>query len=317
MGRTRLRLAFREMVHPKRPYDFKHSVQNPVYYPTPIEETADSRKWFTMRWGSKAIGVRLSDLGSVDRPSVGVSVFSQGRVDRDPLMSELSYRFGWDEDYSPLYALARRDGRLGSAAGRLRGTRLLCAESLYDYLMISIFLQNTNVKRSAQMTRAMLEAYGELVEFDGKALYCFWTPRRILRVSEAELRGLRVGYRAKSFLRASQDCLKLDEGGMRRLDGERLRDSLLSIYGVGPASLDSLMRDVFHRWDALNVVPPWEAKIYHRLLGTNSESPDRILSEIKRRYGGLRALAIYYLFVDLAWRHREKPIEWFGKVMPY
>ena len=104
---------------------------------------------------------------------------------------------------------------------------------------------------------------------------------------------------------------------MRELNKEELRKILLSIYGVGPASLDNLMSDVFHCKDALNTIPPWETKIYSKILGLKIKDPKRILYKIKRDYGKWRAVAIHYLFMDLNWRHKEKPIGWYGKIMPY
>ena len=197
--------------------------------------------------------------------------------------------------------------------------RLFCAEDLYDYLMIAILLQNCTVKRTAQMTKTMLEKYGAPLEFDRHRLYCFWSPTRLLRVPEQELRDLKVGYRAKTFLRVSQDFVdgKISEIEMRKLDNAALRKALLSIYGVGPASLDYLMRDVFHRRDALNTVPPWEAKIYSRILGINNVDSVRILDLIKRCYDSWRAVAVHYLYMDLCWRHKAKRIDWLEKLLPF
>ena len=313
----KLKQVFKTNVNPKAPYTFKYSTQNPSHFPTPTGENTDNAMWFTMRWNKQPIGVRFVNRGSVNKPAVEVTTFSKKSIDEKSLIKELAYRFEWDEDYSDFYTLIKKDDKLDSILKIFRGMRLFCAENLHNYLMIAILLQNANVKRTTQMAKAMLENYGDLLEFDGKRLYCFWTPEKILKVSEEELRKLKVGYRAKSFLRASQDYLKLNEEEMRQLNNEELKKALLSIYGVGPASLDYLMRDVFHSRDALNTIPPWEAKIYSKLLEMKSTDPKQILAEIKKRYDTWRAVAIHYLFMDLNWRHKEKPIEWFGKIMPY
>ncbi len=267
------------------------------------------------------MGVRLRTRGSLWNPSVNVTVYGQRPVlksDMKRVLEELGYRFDWYEDYSGLYKLVRKDSLLASAVKRLEGMRSFCQESLYDLLMITILLQNTPVRRTETMTRAMLETYGDLLGFDGQRLYCFWPAERIARSSEEKLRALKVGYRAKLFLRASEDYLALDEQDLRNRDDESLRKALLAIYGVGPASVDYLMSGAFHRKTALNTVPSWEAKIFSRILFRRpSASPVRILEELKRRYGAWRGLAAHYLFMDLCWRHREKPIDWFSKLMPY
>ncbi len=315
--KMKLKQASKISVYPKAPYNFKYSTQNPSHFPTPTGESTNKTMWFTTHWNNQSIGVRLDNLGSVNKPIVEVTIFSKRQIDEKSLMKELAYRFEWNEDYSDFYTRIKKNDQLSPLLKKFRGMRLFSSENLYDYLMIAILLQNAHVKRTTQMTKAMLENYGDLLEFDGKKFYCFWIPEKILKVDEEELRKLKIGYRAKSFLRASKDYLKLNEEEMRHLNNEELKKALLSIYGVGPASLDYLMRDVFHRRDALNTIPPWEAKIYSKLLEMKSPVPKQILTEVKKRYNDWRAVAIHYFFMDLNWKHKEKPIEWFGKIMPY
>jgi len=313
----KLKQIHQTTIEPKAPYNFKYSVQNPSYFPTNLHRETASTKWFTMRWQGKPLGVRLANKGAVGKPVVELTIYATETLCVDLVLKELEYRFEWFEDYSEFYALVKNDSKLAPLLPKFKGMRTLCAEGLYDYLMIAIPIQNANAKWSAKMMRAMLENYGDLLEFDNQQLYCFWSPERLLKVPEAELRALKVGYRAKSFLRASQDFLKLDEFEMRNLDNAALKKTLLSIYGVGPASLDYLMQDVFHRRDALNTVPPWEAKIYSRILGINSVDASRILDFVKQRYGRWRAIAMHYLFMDLSWRHKEKRIDWLEKLLPF
>jgi len=310
----KLNQIFQTTIKPTPPYNFKYSAQNPSHYPTPTGKNTNDAMWFTLRWRDQPIGIRLKNTGSTQKPAVEITIYSDKKFNCDALVKELAYRFEWFEDYSEFYQKFPNP-----IFKKYVGMRLFCAEDLYDYLMITIFLQNCTAKRTAQMTQTMLEKYGTVLEFDGQNHYCFWSPERLLRASEQELRDLKVGYRAKTFLRVSQDLVdgKLDEITMRSLDSEALKKALLAIYGVGPASLDYLMRDVFHRRDALNTVPPWEAKIYSRILELDTTDPKELLEIIARRYGSWRAVAIHYLFMDLAWRHKIEPIEWYGKLMPF
>ena len=54
------------------------------------------------------------------------------------------------------------------------------------------------------MTKNMLEKYGYKVKFDKKELYEFWQPEKIAKVFEKALRELKVGYRAKLFVKLSK-----------------------------------------------------------------------------------------------------------------
>ncbi len=312
--------VFRRLVTPKPPYNFDFSVKNPAHYPTPTVSWVPGKPWFTLRWKGEAFGVRLANRGSVSKPRVEVTVYSQQKLEEDrgaELLKELGYRFELFEDYREFYKMARKNKLLSRCVRRLRGMRGFCVEGLYEYLMIAILLQNATVRRTEAMSKALLEKYGSLVNF-GHRLYCFWTPKRVIEAGEAGLRALKVGYRSKSVIRASIDLGHLDEMEMRNMDDEHLRKTLLGIYGVGPASVDYIMSDVFHRTTALNTLPTWETKIYSRILFNKPwVNPKRILAEFKHKYDPWRGLAAHYLFMDIAWRHKEKSIQWFSNLMPY
>ena len=144
-------------------------------------------------------------------------------------------------------------------------------------------------------------------------MYCFWRPQTLLRVGEPELRALRVGYRAKSLRRiaASLAADEVREVPLRGADPEAVRRELLRLYGVGPASVWYILADVFHHYDAFDVISPWEQKIYSRLLfGRELVSAERILHAFKQRWGRWRMLASHYLFEDLFWLRQRRRVEW-------
>lgn len=136
--------------------------------------------------------------------------------------------------------------------------------SLYEYLIIAIVLQNAPVRRSVSMMQALLEAYGTLLSFDARNLYSFWSPEKIDRATEEELRLLKVGYRARSIKRVTEAFVRgqVDESDLRKRSKEEQRKTLLGLYGIGPASVEYILSDVFHHYDELTTIPPWEQKIY-------------------------------------------------------
>ena len=87
---------------------------------------------------------------------------------------------------------------------------------------------------------------------------------------------------------------------------------LLSLYGVGPASVGYILVDVFHAFDELAHISPWEQRIYSRLLlggSAGDPAPVPVLLERIAQWSPWRALAVHYLWEDLFWRHREEPID--------
>lgn len=268
-----------------------------------------------MRWGGKRLGLRLRNAGTVDAPRIRLTVFSS-RVLSEPflrgLLPELAWRFNLDQDIARFAASFADDTYLGAALARWRGMKPVASNSLYETLMVYVVLQNAVIRRSMRMLEGMFDRLGRDVRFDGRTLSTFWSPEE-MDASEAELRALKVGYRAKTFVRLTQTFRggSLEELALRRLPKRELEPILSDLYGVGPASLSYLLYEDFYFLDDLRIVPPWERKIMSRLLFGKGLVPEaRIRAFFRRRYPGYEKLAFNYLWEDLFWRHERKPIAW-------
>ena len=199
--------------------------------------------------------------------------------------------------------------------------RPLNCSSLYEYLIIAIVLQNATVRRSVAMMQALFEAYGTPLSYDGQELYCFWAPETVDRVSEQELRDLKVGYRARTIKRVSAAFAggEIDELDLRGRSHAEQRAALLALYGIGPASVGYILGDVFHHLDEFEHISPWEQKIYSKLFfDTDPQEPvpvEALLELFDRRFAGYRNLAVHYFWEDLFWRRVHEPVEWLEKLI--
>ncbi|KKR73799.1 MAG: 3-methyladenine DNA glycosylase/8-oxoguanine DNA glycosylase [Candidatus Woesebacteria bacterium GW2011_GWA2_40_7] len=207
---------------------------------------------------------------------------------------------------------------LGPIINKFRGMRPGHPSSLYEYLLIGIVLQNTTVRRSVQMFKALLENYGTLLKFDDKDLWCFFKPGTLQKVSEDELRALKLGYRVKSIKKTDDYFAQglMDEMELRKKDRETQMTELLKLYGVGPATVWYLLFDVFHHWDFFNHVSPWEQKIYSKVFfDVDPESPVPVEKILKyfEKFGDYKQLAVHYIWEDLWWKRKNENIPWLEK----
>lgn len=277
-----------------------------------------------MLWQGRALGLKLEKRGSVDQPRLLLRVFADEALEAgflESLAEEIGYRCNLQMDLVGFYDRFADDPRLGPVILRWYGMRLAHFGSLYEYLVIAIVLQNATVRRSVSMLQALLERYGRLLAYDGRELYCFWVPGRLVQASEAELRLLKVGYRAKSIQRVTQAFTTgaIDEFELRHLSCEQQRQALLKLYGIGPASVGYNLFDVFHQLDELNHISPWEQKIYSKLFfDRDPEDPASaadLLDYFEAQYGGYRMLAVHYFWEDLFWRRVYEPLDWLEKLI--
>jgi len=308
-------------VKPKAPFNFDATVHKPSHFPAPIEDYVEGVYWQTMRFSSKALGLKMENKGMIDNPLIRLTFFSEARLRKreiDAIVEEIRWRFDLDDDLSEFSKRFEHDDLLGPVLQQWRGMRVSCGNSLYELLVISILLQNATVRRTVRMMEALLDKYGTKVKFDGKELYAFWEPKRLHRATEPELRELKVGYRAKYLKKTSEDFVKgvVDEFKLRQMSMDEAEKELDKLYGVGPASASILLFEALHHYDTIEKIGPWEQKIYSRLLFNKEQVPaETILREIQKRYGEWKTLAMHYIFEDLFWKRKTQKIEWLEKLI--
>jgi len=304
---------------PTPPYNFDPTVFKPSYYPDPLGVDEPGKCWFVLRLDNKIYGIKLVNKGTIKQSKVQVVIFSKTKLSRKEvkdIIDELSYRFEFNRDISEFFRKFKNDKTLSPFLKRWYGMHGSCAQDLYGLLMIGIFLQNTVVRRSVQMTKAMLEKYGIKAGFDNKKIYYFWKPEEMMKKSEKELRKLKIGYRAKLFIKTSQSFVKekINEQELRELTVEQAKEKLLKLYGVGPETVRILLTEALHHY-IFDHVAPWQQKIYSRLLFNKKLVPvNRIIKYVNNKWGKWAHLAASYIWEDIFWqREQGKKIDWLEK----
>ncbi len=309
---------------PVPPFNFDATLHKPDHFPTADNCWEPGVRWQTMRWQGALFGLKFQDRGTLDRPKIALSIFSQETLGEDflgSLVEEIAYRCNLRLDLAEFNCRFQDDTRLEPILRRWYGMRPMNGNSLYEYLIIAIVLQNATVRRSVSMMKALLENYGTPLACDGKEMVAYWEPKDLESVSEAELRSLKVGYRAKSIQRVTQAFLQgqIDEMALRGKPGEEQRKALLGLYGIGPASVGYLLSDVFHHLDEMEHISPWEQKIYSKLFfdrGPEDPAPiEELMAYFNAHFAGYRMLAVHYFWEDLWWRRKNEPVEWLERLI--
>jgi 3-methyladenine DNA glycosylase/8-oxoguanine DNA glycosylase len=304
---------------PSAPFLFDATMHKPDHFPTADNEWQPGVRWQTMRWQESLLGLKFESGGTVEQPRIRLTVWSEAELSQDfleGLLAEIDYRYDLQLDLGGFNQRFEQDPHLGPLIQKWRGMRPLNCNSLYEYLIIAIVLQNATVRRSVQMMQALFEAYGIPLAYDDKVLYGFWSPEALARVAEDDLRGLKVGYRARAIQRVTAAFAggEIDELELRRQSRGAQREALLALYGIGPASVGYLLTDVFHHLDEFEHISPWEQRIYSKLFfDADPDEPvpvAQLLALFDERYAGFRALAVHYFWEDLFWRRKHESVGW-------
>ncbi len=308
---------------PLAPFDFNSTFHKPDHFESGDGFWLPNIRWQTCFWQGKQLGLKFTNKGTINQPRIRFDIYAKEKLEHqfvNSLIKEMRYRFNLDLDLKEFYQKFKNDKILGPIIKKWKGMRPGHPNSLYEYLIIGIVLQNATVKRSIQMYQRLLEKYGTLLEFDKKKLWVFWKPGRLDKVEEEELRALKVGYRAKSIKKIDEYFKKglINEFELRQQERETQERELLKLYGVGPATVWYLLFDVFHHFDFFNHISPWEQKIYSKLFfKRNPENPvsvDKLLKYFER-YGDYRQIAVHYIWEDLWWKRENQSIDWLEKLV--
>jgi len=319
MKKLKLQKTFK--IKPLKPFAFDSTFHKPGHFTSGDNYWEPGIRWQTWNWQGKTLGIKFSNKGKINNPLVEIKIYAKGKLSNDffsSLIKEIKYRYNFDLKLDDFYKMFKKDKFLSPILKKWRGMRPGHPSSLYEYLIIGIVLQNCSIRRSVQMFKALLENYGTLLEFDGKKLWCLWSPGRLQKVSEGELRSLKIGYRAKSIKRINEYFAEglIDEKELRTKNRETQMTELLKLYGVGPATVWYLLFDVFHHWDFFNHISPWEQKIYSKLFFNQSpENPVPVKKLLKyfEKYGKYKQLAVNYVWEDIWWKRKNEHISWLEK----
>jgi len=310
-------------IEPPAPFNFDSTFHNPDHFTSGDNYWEPGIRWQTWNWSGERFGLKFLNKGTINQPRLQIDIYTAQKIQPQvisSLIAEIKYKYNLELDLTDFYHEFGKDKVLGPVIKRWQGMRPGHPNSLYEYLMIGIVLQNATVRRSIQMFKALLENYGTSLEYDEKELWCFWEPGALRKVTEEDLRALKVGYRAKSIKRIDECFLQgaVDEFALRKKDRETQMKELLKLYGVGPATVWYLLFDVFHHWDFFNHVSPWEQKIYSKLFFDKDPEYPVAVDEILRhfeQFGDYKQLAVHYIWEDLWWQRKYEQVPWLEKLI--
>jgi len=310
------------IIYPTPPFHFDSTFHKPGHFPTKDTKWEPGQRWQTMLWQGRRLGLIFGDKSTKQKPKVFVKVFSVKKLSPkflDSLKQEIIWRYNLNLDLSRFYRDVGKDRLLKPIIRKFRGLRPMHAGSLYEYLIIDIVLQNATVRRSVYMMQTLFENYGSLLEFDNQKFWCFWEPKVLARAKEQDLRDFKMGYRAKSLIKVSEPFAngEIDELELRQKSQQEQEKILISLYGIGPASVGYIMFDAFHHWDYLKHISPWEQKIYTRIFFNKDHEKNLVPVDKMLKYfdkwGKWKNLAVHYVWENIWWKRKHEHIDWLEK----
>lgn len=255
------------------------------------------------------VGVSEARRGSVRGLRVRILAGPADAATTAAVRGLVARQFSTGLDLEPFHRLAKSDPVLARLCPCFRGMRIPQAPSVYETVISAILEQQVNLSFAHQVKKALIETYGDHVEFEGHRYNSFPLPAALAITSPGQLRRLQIsGPKARYLIGISRLALdgSLDLEGLRSVEPRVAHERLLSQKGVGPWTAQYVgLRALGHR-DCLPAADVGLEKAIQRFYGLRKRPSAAQVEKLARNWAGWRSYATFYLWMtfweDEAWR---------------
>ena len=221
----------------------------------------------------------------------------------DNLKNLVDDYFDLGRDYEKIKeTLSEIDEYLENSIRYGNGIRIL-NQDLWETIISFIISANNNIPRIKGIINRISQKYGNKIEWNGKEYYTFPTVENLAKATVEDLRNLGLGFRDVRVYETTHKILN-KEVDLEKLhqepDTQKVRDTLLTLSGVGPKVADCIL--LFSTLKRFDVFPidVWVRRVMNELYIKNEDETKVNKREIekiaKEKYGALEGLAQQYLF---------------------
>lgn len=269
------------------------------FEPKHIFECGQCFRWDEEPNGSYT-GIVKNNVINVEKVENTITFSSFGADNLKELVTDY---FDLNRNYEEIKEkLAKIDKYLANSIEYGSGIRIL-NQDLWETIISFIISANNNIPRIKGIINKISQKYGNKIEWKGKDYYTFPTVESLSKASVEDLRNLGLGFRDVRVYETTHKILEkqvdLEELHQEK-DTQKVRDTLLTLSGVGPKVADCIL--LFSTLKRFDVFPidVWVRRVMNELYIKNEDETKVNKREIeklaKEKYGNLEGLAQQYLF---------------------
>jgi DNA-3-methyladenine glycosylase II len=310
------------LLTPREPFNFARTLRfilsppellNGRRFPPLLDyfEEGEYRRVADMGGQLALYGVR--EKSACGKPTLEVRILAGVADDtlRRAVMSQVKAQFSTDLDLTPFYERAKADPVLSRLCEHFRGMRIPQAPTVFETLISAILEQQVNLGFAHQVKRALIEAYGGQLDFEGRRYNAFPEPATLAITTPSELRRLRISApKARHVIGLSRATLdgSFDLEDLRNLEPALAHTRLMEQKGVGPWTAQYVGLRALGHPDCLPAADVGLQKVIRDLYGLRQQPSAARVEKLAERWAGWRSYATFYLWLtcweDRAWKAR-------------
>lgn len=304
---VRLLTGARMLIRPRPPFDFLHTLRFNLGPPAQSSgrtfeplldhfEQGEYRRVVESDGEPVLYGVREESGGLAVRILAGPSSAAAQALVHDVVRRQ----FSPDLDLGRFYHNVAGDPVLSRLARHFRGLRIPQSPSVFATVVSAILDQQVNLAFAFKVKKALVEAYGGSVIYEGRRYSAFPTPAALAIRTPRELRKIQIsGPKARYIIGLARDVL---DG---RLDLERLRAEepgaaharLLEQKGIGPWTAFFVGLLALAHLDALPSADVGLQSAIHAFYGLRRRPTPARVERLAQNWAGWRSYATFYLWM--------------------
>lgn len=182
------------------------------------------------------------------------------------------------------------------------GSRMIRVPDLFEALSWSIIGQQINLRFAYQIKKALVEGYGDHLNFDGVNYYLFPTPDKVLNISDEEFKELQFSRQKMNYIRIVAEALlskQLNKQELLTLGPDDAKAEMIKLKGIGNWSANYVMMRCLGFKEAFPVEDVGLHNALKQQLGLEKKPTTEEVREISKGWDNWKGYRTYYLWNSL------------------
>ena len=203
--------------------------------------------------GDKLVPVKITFVGTVEKPKLKVDIFSKiDAKERTYLSEKIADIFRLRDDLRALYEFKDKDEILYRVKNELYGLRPPgIGASIFEGAIRVIIQQQISLRVAYVMTWSLVRRFGENAEIDGEPYYDFPSPQVLANANENELRKCKLSRQKSRYIK--ELSLKVADGydleKIGKMNNEEAIEELMNFKGIGMWTAELILITTLGRMD--------------------------------------------------------------------
>jgi DNA-3-methyladenine glycosylase II len=262
----------------------------------------------------------VSEERNSSHPALRVRILKGSAGGKVPhrVRQAVAQQFATDLDLAPFHRRVRNDSVLSKLVKHFCGMRIPQAPSVYECVVCAILEQQVNLTFAHQVKKALVETYGDALQFEGRNYHAFPEPGTLASATPADLRKLQIsGPKARYIIGISRAVTDgtVNLEGLRYVASDEARALLVEHKGIGPWTAEYVCLRALGKLDHLpsaDVGLQKAIQIFYRLRKAPASAR---VDQIGRRWAGWRSYATFYLWLTF-WEQPDWKASLLAEIYP-